>query len=982
MTSIRLPKRSFFVPILFALAGLLPAAEPPAAETGSLQRVKYSHPGLVVDLGVGLWAWPLPMDADGDGDLDLVVTCPDVPYNGTYFFENPGGAKFPVFKPGVKIGKGFHNVRPSYVGDKVRVLVPGQEYTDINSTQLGEAVKLPLPANIHPNRVRANQWQYVDYDGDGKLDLTVAVGDWTDYGWDNAFNAEGQWTRGPLHGYVYLLRNTASNEAPAYADAVKIEAGGKPIDVYGMPSPNFADFDADGDLDLICGEFVDRFTYFENVGTRTSPQYAAGRFLQQDGRPMQMDLCMIVPVGIDWDKDGDVDLVVGQEDGRVALLEHTGKVEDGLPVFLPPKFFQQQAEDVKFGALVTPVSFDWDGDGDEDLVCGNTAGYVGLIENLDGGNPPKWAAPQCLKADGQTLRIEAGPNGSIQGPCEAKWGYTTLSVADWDQDTLPDLVVNSIWGKVVWYRNVGSRREPKLAAAQPIEVQWSGKPPKPAWNWWNPQANELAAQWRTTPVATDYTGDGLTDLVMLDHEGYLVLLERKKVDGQLRLMPPARVFIGEDGKPLRLNEKTAGGSGRRKLSFVDWDRDGRIDLLVNSRNVDFFRNGKTQEGKTVLKNLGEVDSRRLAGHTTSPTVVDWDNNGVPDLLVGAEDGYLYFMRNPHVQPGLVRMEFIYHEAPFPQCHASTIEATPSGPVAAWFGGSREGKDDVAIWFSRREPAGWTVPTMVADGKSPDGKQYPCWNPVLFQAKAGPLLLFYKVGPSPSAWWGMLIRSSDGGTNWSEPQQLPDGILGPIKNKPLMLADGRLLCGSSTEDHGWRVHLEWTSDLGQTWKKTEPINEGEQIGAIQPTILKVGDGRLEMLCRTKQGRISEAWSNDSGCTWTEMKLTELPNPNSGIDAVTLNDGRHLLVYNPTRPPEGRWGGPRSPLTVAVSEDGKTWKAALVLENEPGEYSYPAVIQDSDGLVHITYTWRRQKVRHVVVDPARLEPLAMPGGEWPK
>ena len=630
------------------LAGVVPP-RPPFGSRG-LERLKYNHPGLVVDLGVGLWAWPLPMDFDGDGDLDLVVSCADVPYNGIWFFENPGGAKMPVFKPAVRISRGMRNVQVSYAGKSVRVTTPGNEYPHFRQSGLDQPVKLPVGPSVHPNRVRANQWKYADYDGNGRLDLVVGVGDWTDYGWDDAFNAKGEWTRSPLHGYVYLLRNAATTEKPRYEKPVKLQAGGRPIDVYGMPSPNLADFDGDGDLDVICGEFVDKLTWFENTGTRTEPRYAAGRFLVHGKKPLRMDLCMIVPVAVDWDGDGDLDLIVGQEDGRVALVENTGRVADRMPVFEPPRFFRQEADDVKFGALVTPVGFDWDGDGDEDLVCGNTAGYIGLIENLDGGCPPRWAAPKLIEAGGRVIRIEAGPNGSIQGPCEAKWGYTTLSVADWDHDGLADLVVNSIWGKVLWYRNAGTRKEPRLEAARPVEVQWPGPPPKPEWTWWEPEVGQLATQWRTTPLAVDFTGDGLCDLVMLDREGYLALFRRQKSGDRLVLLPPERVFVDEKGAPLRLNPGRGGRSGRRKLCLADWDRDGRLDLLVNSRSADLLKNLSGGPDRVVFAKAVRLDPRVLAGHTTSPTVVDWDRDGSADLLVGAEDGLLYYLKNPHAGP--------------------------------------------------------------------------------------------------------------------------------------------------------------------------------------------------------------------------------------------------------------------------------------------------------------------------------------------
>jgi hypothetical protein len=631
------------------------------AGADDLARVQYNNPGLVVDLGVGLWAWPLPMDYDGDGDLDLVVECSDVPNKAAFFFENPGGGtKMPVFKPPVRVGPARNNVQISYVDGKVRLLIPGRELVDFKESQFGKTAKIYESSNVHDTKgqVRANQWKYCDYDGNGALDLIVGVEDWADYGWDNAFDKLGRWTRGPLHGYVYLLRNAGTTDKPNYAQPAQIEAGGKPLDVFGMPSPNFADFDGDGDLDLICGEFLDKLTYFENTGARTKPKYAAGRYLTHNGQPIAMDLEMIVPVAIDWDKDGDVDLIVGQEDGRVALMENTGKVIAGTPQFLPPQFFKQQAGDVKFGALIAPASCDWDGDGDEDLICGNSAGYVGFIENL-GGNPPKWAEPKYLEADSKVIRIMAGPNGSIQGPCEAKWGYTNLSVADWDHDGRLDIIVNSIWGKVVWYRNSGSPRAPKLAAAQPIEVEWTGTPPKPAWSWWNPEGKQLATQWRTTPAVLDLTGDGLNDLVMLDHEGYLALFERAKRDGQLKLLPGKRVFRAEGRsvfdsihKPrnkeaglLRLNDGEAGKSGRRTFCFCDWDCDGKFDLLVNSQNINFLRNVSTEKGVWTFRDTGMVAEKILAGHSTTPIIVDWDKNGVPDLLIGAEDGFLYYLKN-------------------------------------------------------------------------------------------------------------------------------------------------------------------------------------------------------------------------------------------------------------------------------------------------------------------------------------------------
>jgi hypothetical protein len=261
---------------------------------------------------------------------------------------------------------------------------------------------------------------------------------------------------------------------------------------------------------------------------------------------LHLDLEMIVPGAADWDGDGDIDLIVGIEDGRVVFIENTGKKDTDGPVFKKPVYIQQEPQYLKFGALVTPFSVDWDDDGDDDLICGNTAGYIGFIENLGGGENPRWAKPVYLEADGETILVQAGENGSIQGPAEAKWGYTTLSVADWNGDGLKDIVYNSIWGKVEWFENVGRQGKPKLAKSKPIEVEWTGTNPKPAWNWWNPEGKNLVTQWRTVPYVYDWKNDGLMDIIMLDHEGYLCFWQRFLENNILKLKPGQRIFTAEE----------------------------------------------------------------------------------------------------------------------------------------------------------------------------------------------------------------------------------------------------------------------------------------------------------------------------------------------------------------------------------------------------------------------------------------------------
>ncbi|MBN2165145.1 MAG: family 78 glycoside hydrolase catalytic domain [Marinilabiliaceae bacterium] len=328
-------------------------------------------------------------------------------------------------------------------------------------------------------------------------------------------------------------------------------------------------------------------------------------------------------------------------------------------------------------------------------------------------------------------------------------------------------------------------------------------------------------------------------------------------------------------------------------------------------------------------------------------------------------------------------EFIYERADFPECHGSTIAETPGGLVASWFGGTKERNPDCSIYVSRMVNNKWTAPVKVVDGIKNDTLRYALWNPVLYQVPDGELILFYKEGTHVSAWVGKYITSNDNGISWSKPKDLNEGFLGPVKNKPVLLSNGTLICPSSSEHDGWRVHFETTNDFGKIWNMVGPINDGKEIKAIQPSVLVHKDGRLQIICRSRNRALLQSWSSDNGKTWCELTKTNLPNNNSGTDAVSLKDGRQLLVYNHVLPPGNLVKGPRTPLHVSTSKDGINWNACLVLENSPiSQYSYPSVIQGEDGMIHIVYTWRRERIKYVKVDPKKLKGIAIIEGLWPE
>jgi predicted neuraminidase len=318
---------------------------------------------------------------------------------------------------------------------------------------------------------------------------------------------------------------------------------------------------------------------------------------------------------------------------------------------------------------------------------------------------------------------------------------------------------------------------------------------------------------------------------------------------------------------------------------------------------------------------------------------------------------------PQELPPGIKQEFIFTSAPFPSSHASTIVQLRSGELmAAWFGGTAEGKPDVAIWSSVRSASGWSAPVEVA--REPN---IPCWNPVLFHSDDGRLWLYFKFGPNPASWTGARRWSSDDGKTWSPIEYLPAGILGPIREKPLVQANGIIVSGSSVESyHAWAAWIERSTDDGRTWVKHGPIvapqtavpaDANGTSGIIQPVVISMGPEHLRLYARATEniGHIVTAESTDDGITWTATRLLVLSNPNSGIDAVRLRDGRIVMIYNDT--PHGR-----TPLSLAVSRDGDHFRNFATLENAPGEYSYPAIIQKKDGSLAVTYTWQRTRIRY--------------------
>ncbi len=629
---------SLLLPAMIGLfscsGGPEPVCEDPYVK--GITKLEYHHPGLVVDLDVGFKADPMPMDFDGDGDLDLLVSESGAYAEaGVFYFENiTGPVAMPLFRycgrvstERFRLGYDGMCFEVSVVDGHTHVLTPERVndrlliYRDVPQNVFWDRQEMPLKATGWVEGTKYNSWKMLDLDHDGVHDLVCGL------------------TTRDGDGYLLFFRNSGSDTLPRYEQPVTLISHETfPPAMQGSKLETaLADFDGDGDYDYVAVDPYARFLYFENTGTAAHARFSRPRYLIAGGEPLQMVShyggATKVTV-VDWDGDGHPDLVAGDEDGKVSLLRNRGIVKEGLPLFEPPRFFRQQARFVDLGALAAPRVYDWDHDGRDDILAGNGLGQVLFVRNL-GGYPPRWDAPQPLEAGGQPLLLR---------PDEAHWGYTTLAVGLWDDDDLPDILVNNHHGNVVWLRNTGTLKHPVLAAPQPLRVAWHAAPQRPPWVPGTARDDELLAPWRTSPLIYDFNRDGLNDLVMLDAHGYLaVYLRQRTPEGALILLPPQRLFTTPDGQPLLLNQRTGSSSGRLKIEIVDWDGDGRDDLIVSSKPaVDWFRGKGIHKGKMILEYMGRVVSRTLMGHTDGPVTCDWGRDGIPDLLVGTETGTLWY----------------------------------------------------------------------------------------------------------------------------------------------------------------------------------------------------------------------------------------------------------------------------------------------------------------------------------------------------
>jgi hypothetical protein len=606
-----------------------------------------------------------PVDWYGKGGKDILLSAWDACYGASvrlYAHTGTGTDGTPelAFDHVLEGVSGFVTVVPD--GDTFHLLSTSRlrrslhlhvNIGTVGNPRFADPLVLDLDADWQHDGEIFHLARFHDIQGDDRPALVLGTDYWTDYWPDGKewnvegyrpYGTEGRWRGGPLRGHLYVFANHGTRREPRLGRGVAVTADDGPIEVYGQLGPAFGDFRGNGRDDLICGSFLDRL-YFH--ARRPDGTFAAGRMaLGDDGQPLVLDHCIHLPAAVDWDGDGRTDLLVGAEDGRIWFIRNSGQQIDGTPVFERPVPIMATDARPHVGVLPMPAAADWSGNGREDLIVGNSTGEL-LYVPVDGGpEAPRLGTPRPVQAGGHTVRVAAGPSGSLQGPSEFKFGYTSPAAGRWFGGERPDLVMSDIFGRYLAFRNLGG--EPPQFEA-PRELQFEGRP--------------LRTVWRVRPAITDWAATHATQLVTLDADGILCAFEQLS-DTVVGNKTP---LLDADDRPIRFTEDFGGGRGRIKLTVCDWTGDGHLDIVYGTHNrasvppdkSGIPRHTTYQAGVFLLKNIGDNDRPRFAPakpflyqeqplvlgmHECAATPVWWRKQPLPDLVIGVEDGTLLWLK--------------------------------------------------------------------------------------------------------------------------------------------------------------------------------------------------------------------------------------------------------------------------------------------------------------------------------------------------
>ncbi len=630
------------------------------------------------DAEIGPWAGGFNArcaagDFDQDGDVDLIV---DYPYGGgavntmwgSFFYRNTGSHVLTNADRDVYTTIYEHPVRLEFCGlpiaydwnhdGRIDIVSGGKIYINHGNCQFSESQYQPkFPENV--------KW-IGDWNNDGVVDCIrsekLGGSHWPSPAvWlpgEPPYNDDGIWKGGPLRNTLRFYKGIQKGKSIQWEDKGILAAAGTELEVYGGGDPTLGDWDKDEDLDLIVGSQTE-LTYFENTGSSNEPKLARGKRVMV-GDDLSLSGIFLRPVACDVNKTGFIDLLLAQENGSVTWLKYSGFDQRSVPSFEPERELMQKNTYLDVGCLSVLSVCDWDNDNDLDILSGNSYGDVFIFENTGDGKNHRFNSRERLTAGNKLILIKGGANGSIQGPGEAHFGYTCPVAVDWNRDGFMDLILSDIWGKYVYYERDPASGELKNG----VTVRVHGGPVesyKPEWVWWEPENSELVTQWRCQPAVVDWNNDDVYDLISLDSKGYLTLFQGVESDSNPTVISPERIFLLANNDPIRITNGVGGRSGRARIVVADWNEDGYRDLIrgcthagdhedpnfADYERVAVWYENTGDDSHFIFRGslLKDVQGISFCGHATSPAIVDWDHDGQLDLLLGTEDGLIYFFKH-------------------------------------------------------------------------------------------------------------------------------------------------------------------------------------------------------------------------------------------------------------------------------------------------------------------------------------------------